>query len=180
VKNNFFKFITFLLLIGFLFIPTPTFADDEESVENEPGQLIINPQSIQGGQSGARTQSQVGVIGHELAPFLFLDDMTEVEALRIEQNELFLREANESLFLQEIPLASSSTREFVSELFLNEESFTHRSIASFTPNHYFHIPPWIAVIGVVSGIGILTCLAVILGQKLGHMIHKKKEEEVNG
>lgn len=171
------------MLVGFMLVPTFVFADeevgDDELREHESGELRINNETIQDGQIVEHDQFRP--ILHEVAPFLFLEDLTAIEAQRVAQNAEFITTVHERAFLDEVPDIGFDTSEIVSRLFLDEEAFEDRLGSLGSPERYFHIPPWVIAIGIVTATAFLAYVAVILGQKLGHMIYTKKEgEEVNG
>ena len=175
--------IIMLLLAGFLLMPALSFADEDEEEDEsggrQPGEMLINTETIQDGQ--VTQHDQFRPIGYEIAPFLFLEDMMEVEEQRVKRNEEFITTTRNRLFLEDIPNIRFDTSEFVDRLFVDEEVVEVRGGSVGIQERYFHVPVWVIVIGIVAATGFLVYVAVILGQKLGHIIHKQKEgEEVSG
>ena len=164
-------------------MPALTFADYEEEEE-----LLINNQTIQDdGETIRNDHSQP--IGYEIIPYLFLEDMMEAEAQRIAQDEELLTTIRENLFLDENPNIGFDVSEIVGNLFIDEEVsllidedvVDHRSGSVGNQENYFHVPVWVMIIGLVMVTAFLGYVAVILGQKLGYVIHKNKEgEEASG
>jgi len=177
MKNKSLKLIS-MLLLGFCLIPMVALADENETEEYERGQLLINPDAIHDGREVDHTQ--VRAIGHEVAPFLFLEDMTRVEQQRTEYNEAFLATTRDSLFLGESPSTRLDTDGIVAMLFDVPEDRTHLNVATRTHMGYFHAPPWLFFVGGIAVTGLLVYGAVVLGKKLGHVIHKKKEDGESG
>lgn len=172
-----------LLLVGVLFIPAFGFADeDEEEDASEgpaPGEMLINTDTIQDGRTVEHDQFRP--IGYEIAPFLFLEDMTVIEEQRVAQNAEFIITVHERAFLEEAPDVGFNTSEIFDRLFTDEEIFEHRTGSAGIRERYFHVPTWVIVIGIVVATGFLVYVAMILGQKLSHVIHANKEgEEVSG
>ena len=172
-----------LLLVGFLLTPALSFANEDEendeSREYGKGDLHIQTQTIQDGQ--VVHHDHYRPIGYEIAPFIFLEDKMEIEAQRVERNAEFIISTRERLFLEEAPKIGFDTSELIDRLFIEEEEFGHRSGSVGIKEHYFHVPIWVIVIGIVISSGFLGYVAVILGQRLGHVIYKNEEgEEVSG
>jgi len=169
-------------------MPTLVLADvyeeDDDSEGLEPGELLINNQTIHDGQ--VIQHEQFRPIRYEIAPFLFLDDMREAEAQRVAQNTEFRATIRERAFLEEAPDTSFNTSEIIERLFVDEEAFEHgRSVIGNQERHYvsdnFSVPAWVIVIGIMVVTGFLIYVAVILGRRLSSVIHKnKKVEKVNG
>ena len=161
-------------------MPTLVFADgeyeDDEDRGYGQGDLHIRSQTIQDGQVALHDHFRP--IGYEIAPFLFLEDMMEVENQRVAQNNDFIRTTRESLFLEEVPNIRFDTSEIIDRLFTDEGVSDHQSGAVGVRERYFHVPTWVIMIGIVVATGFLVYVAVIFGQKLGHVIHKNKEGEV--
>jgi hypothetical protein len=179
MKNRNLKLISMLLLIGIFLTPIVVVADDEnETDEHEPGQMLIDREVLQDGRE--IDQTQVRAIGHEVAPFLFLEEMMEVELRRAQYNEAFLANARETAFLGEDPHTGLDTAEIDVMLFATAEYSPALNVATRTYMGYFHIPPWLFVVGGIVSIVFLVYVAMILGKKLGHLIHTKKEDEVSG
>ena len=181
MANNRLKIIGMLLLIGILLLPVFAFANDEddEGEEREAGRMWINSDVLREVTADDAGTTQFQVIGHELAPFLFLEGMTEVEAQRVARNEMFITTMRAGLFLEETPPTSFNTNEFVARLFQEGELIAHQNVPGGSPVGYFHIPVWVLVIGGIVGTCFLVYIAVALGQKLSHVIHKKREDEAS-
>lgn len=170
-------------------MPTLVLADvyeeDDDLEGRESGELLINSQTIHDGQ--VVQHDQFRPIRYEIAPFLFLDEMMEVEAQRVEQNAEFRITIHERAFLEAAPDTSFDTSEIVERLFVDEDVFENgRSVAGNQVRYnyysgYFSIPAWVVVIGIMVVTGFLIYVAVILGRRLGNLIHGSKEgEEING
>ena len=153
--------------------------EDDQSTEHEAGQLLINQNAIQDGQID---RTNLGSIGHEIAPFLFLDNMTAVEEQRVRQNIESLTSTRDQVFLNGTIGDGFDTNEFVATLFQDEEARTSINIGGGQQIAYFSVPVWIIVTGGVIAVVFLTFLAIILGQKFAGTIHKNKaaEDGVNG
>jgi len=178
MKNKKLELTKYLLTVMLLLLPTSIFANEDESEKHEPGQLLINPRAIHDAQEGDHAQTRS--VSHEIAPFLFLDEMREAETQRVDENKTFITTIREGLFLEEERDNSFDTRELIAGLFQNEGILTHRSAQTATQIRYFEIPVWVTVIGITTTTGLFVYIAVLLGKKLGHIIHKKKEDETNG
>lgn len=178
MKNKYLMLINTLLLIGIFLMPTSVFADEDEGNEPEPGQMLIDREAIHDGPE--IDYARVRAIGHEVAPFLFLEDMTRIEQQRQQDNEAFLESVREMVFLEESPRLGLDTGEIVASLFGEYETQTGLHVGARTHMGYFHVPPWLLVVGGIILTGLLVYGAVILGQKLGHVIHRKKENEESG
>ena len=160
-----------ILLVGFLLMPALTLADYEEDEE-----LFINNQNIEDDAETTRNDHSQP-IGYEIIPYLFLEDMMEVEAQRIAQDVEFITTIRERLFLEEIPNIGFDVSEIVGSLFIDKEIVGHPSRSVGNQENYFHVPVWAMIIGLVMATAFLGYVAVILGRKLGYVIHKKKEGE---
>ena len=178
MKNKSLKLISKLLLIGLLLVPVTVFADEDEREEYEPGQLLIDSDAIHEGREVDHTQ--VRSIGYEVAPFLFLEDMTRIELIRTEYNEAFMASARDNLFLGETPNTGLDTEGIVATLFGDEEDRVNLNLGTRTHMGYFHVPTWLWVVGGIVLTGFLVYVAFILGKKLGNVIHRKKEDEASG
>jgi len=178
MKSKCLKIVSILLLIGIFLMPMTAFANEDEATEPEPGQMLIDREAIHDGPEDVHTRARA--IGHEVAPFLFLDNMTRVEQQRRQYNEAFLGTVREMVFLEESPRLGLDTGEIVAGLFGEYEDRTSLHVATRTQMGYFHVPPWLLVVGGMMLTGLLIYGAVILGQKLGHVIHKQKEDEGSG
>lgn len=179
-KNKRLKIIATLTIIAALCLFTIAYADEttDEEEGHSPGEMIINTSAIY--DTRVVMTSHHSAIGHELVPFLFLEDMEENEQRRLAQNEAALTTMREDLFLMEEVERGVDTSELTAGLFLNEETTTNRTMQRADQINYFEIPTWVMIIGVTLMTGILAYAAVILGKKVSHVIHKKKEKKANG
>ena len=182
MENKFLKLISMLLVIGILFMPITAFADEDEDEDvlrdPAPGEMQIDLEAIYDGPE--LDQARIRAIGHEVAPFLFLEDMTRVEQQRRQADEAFIEMAREIVFTGESPSLRLDTSAIVDELFRDSEDRTGLHTTVRPQIAYFHVPPWLLVVGGIMLTGVLIYVAMILGEKLGHVIHKKKEEEGSG
>ena len=152
------------------------YQNDYQNNEHEAGQLLINQSAIQSGQID---RTNFGSIGHEVAPFLFLNDMTAVEAQRIRQSTELLESTREQVFLTEVQDIGFNPNEFVAMLFYDAEGRIQVPVVTTTPVAYFQIPIWALIVGGITAFTVLVTLAVVLGQKMAGVIHKNKVNEDN-
>lgn len=152
--------------------------EEESNEEYNPGQMTINPEAIHDARE--IDHAQFRAIGHEIAPFLFLEGMTEAQLMRIQSNQVFLSTTRQRLFLEATPETGFRTDEVVEVLFRDEDYLTQTGVASGTIAPYFHLPVWLLVVGAILLTGLFAYLAAMLGKRLGHVIHTKKEDEVIG
>ena len=142
----------------------PTTALAAEEGQAEEGQLEINTEALRDTRENVEHQR---AIGHELAPRLFLCEMTESEANRRENESAWFAEVQEVLFLEEFPPDTFSTEEIVGNLFL-EHPLESVRIRGDTPSNHITttMPIWAIVILIALGLAVLLFLGVMFGKWL--------------
>ena len=152
-----------IIIILCLFVTSTTALAAEEG-QAEEGQLEINTEALRDTREDVEHRR---AIGHELAPTLFLCEMTEQEAKRQEAESAWFAEIQEILFLEEFPPDTFSTEEIVSNLFL-EHPLESVRVRGDTPSNHITtpMPTWAIAILLVLGLAVLIWIGVLFGRWL--------------
>lgn len=169
------KFITVcLILVLMLGITGSVLASDGE--ETVGGALEINVDVIH--DTREVTAGQHRLIGHEVAPNLFLGEKTQFEYQRRQQSRENLSSIQEQLFLNsdiDTRVRDFTTESVLSQLFA-EESLESSRVTGL-PQHLetVNMPSWVIALFVVLGLGIATFIGITLGKHLSHLLHGKRQ-----
>ncbi|MCL1989538.1 MAG: hypothetical protein FWG67_01485 [Defluviitaleaceae bacterium] len=143
--------------------------DAIEEDEHERGNLRINSHVI----SDTREEIiQHASIGFEVAPFLFLDQMTEMEALRVQTHQVRLDHARRIVFTTDHVDDRLNTSDIVAMLFQETEELSGTRQFETTYALYFEMPIWLWVIASIVLAILLGYIGMLVGQKVSHLIHK--------
>ena len=148
--------------------------ENHENTEHEAGQLLINPNAI---HDSGTNHDNINSIGHEIAPFLFLENMTQIEENRITQNDERVENTRTQVFLSENQDGGFNTDELVGTLFHDWELQTNPNTTTQSQISYHIIPTWLLVVGWLLILTFLIGIAMILGQKMAGVIHKNKDTQ---
>ena len=148
--------------------------ENHENTEHEAGQLLINQNAI---HDSGTNHDNINSIGHEIAPFLFLENMTQIEEHRVTENAQILANTREQIFITETQPGGFDPNDFVATLFQDEETRTSTNIGTNNQVTYFNIPMWVIIIGIITATTLLTFVAITLGKRMAGVIHKQKPEE---
>lgn len=154
--------------------------DAAEEDEHERGNLRINSHVISDTREGVKHHAS---IGFEEASFLFLENMTEMEASRVQTHHKRLEQTRMTVFTTDVVADRLDTSEIVTMLFQDTEEVNEGRLFEETYTLYFEVPIWLwAIIGIVSTT-VLGSIGVLVGQKISQLILKNqiltKEGEVN-
>jgi len=148
--------------------------ENEEYEEYEFGQLLINQNAIFDGQI---QRTNLISVGHTIAPFLFHDNMTAVEAHRVLQNTILIETIRQQSFITEMRTYTFDATVLTANLFTEEGEQIRTIIPPITQINYFHVPLWIPVVSGITIFPLLIILAAIMGKKMSKIIHKNQDEK---
>ena len=130
----------------------------------EPGQLGINAHVIHDTRDNVAHQRS---IGHEVAPTLFLPDMTEREAARRERRAMEFAAVQEMLFLQESPDDVFSAETVRTSLFVAQPLEQVRILGEAPASTVTTpMPGWAIGIFLALGLVMLAGISIRIGQRL--------------
>jgi hypothetical protein len=174
------KLIVIIMMLLTVLNTVVVYASFEEE-EIERGEMRINSNVI----TDTRAQIvQHSSIGFEVAPFLFLANMSEMEYIRVQTHQSRLKFARNLVFTTDDHVADRlDTSEVVSMLFQETRDQTDARQGEATYTLYVEIPAWLWVI--IGGVSVLSLsyIGIIIGRKISHLIHKNeiiKEGELGG
>ena len=171
-KINIFK-RTCILIVVIIHFETIVLAEQDDG--RMLGQMGINEGTLT--EDSDIDDMQLRPIGYEVAPFLFLEDMTFVELERAQMHEEGLNMMRRTLFLDESPETVLDTGEILTLLFQTETYQLQGNVLISGYSRYFKIPPWLFVIGAFGLVGSGIYFGVTIGKSFGHLMYRGKESD---
>lgn len=146
--------ITIIIILCSFIMPAKALAAED-------GQLEINTDALRDTREDVEHRR---AIGHELAPTLFLCEMTERETNRRESESAWFAEIQETLFLEEFPPNTFSTEEIMNNLFLEHPLESVRTLGGAPSDQVTTtIPIWAIAIFITLGLAVLVVGGVMFG-----------------
>jgi len=150
-------------------------APASEETETDRGSLEINANVIH--DTREVTTDQHRLIGHEVAPHLFLEEKTQFEYQRRQESREQLSLVQKQLFLDsDIDARSSdfSTQSVLTLLFAEGSLEPSRVTGLIQYLETANMPTWIIGLIVVLGLVVVVCIGITFGKHLSHLLHGKK------
>ena len=145
--------------------------DASEEDEHERGNLRINSHVISDTREEITHHTS---IGFEVVPFLFLENMAEMEASRVQVHHTHLENARTIVFMTDVLADRLNTSEIVAMLFQETEEVSGVRQLETTYTLYFEISIWLwVIIGIISTT-VLGYVGFLVGKKASNLIHKER------